>query len=407
MKINSKETFSFSKISKDTNRIHLNKKIASNFFIKEPIVHGINLALIVLSKFIKKKNYNILITNIDLNFKNFININENFSIKFYRNKIIVYNDFHNKLEIYLKYKKIKRQNLKKIQIKKKIFNLSFQKLENIRLIEQLIFSSYYVGSIYPGNGSLILSININYSEKYTNNSSPKILKKIKNISVINFQKDLHRTELITCKLIPFKREKKKNTFGTKVQKKLKGKKILIFGSSSDLANRILNLKRNNIKIYRYSFRIDLQKPKIYDQEKKDLEKMILKIKPDYIFYFSSAKIYYDEKQSNKLFNLYKVIFVDYFRNIIHLIIKNHLSLKIFYPSTVFLNNKKKYIRYKSYLKTKEMAEKVINSINKNNDFITCVRLPKLRSRSNYNLLGFYEGENIKILDEYFKKFFLN
>ena len=51
MKINSKETFSFSKISKDTNRIHLNKKIASNFFIKEPIVHGINLALIALSKF--------------------------------------------------------------------------------------------------------------------------------------------------------------------------------------------------------------------------------------------------------------------------------------------------------------------------------------------------------------------
>ena len=55
MKINSKETFSFSKISKDTNRIHLNKKIAGNFFIKEPIVHGINLALIALSKFIKKK----------------------------------------------------------------------------------------------------------------------------------------------------------------------------------------------------------------------------------------------------------------------------------------------------------------------------------------------------------------
>ena len=209
MKINSKETFSFSKISKDTNRIHLNKKIAGNFFIKEPIVHGINLALIALSKFIKKKNSNILITNISLNFKNFLNINEKFSIKFYKNKIIVHNDFHNKLEIHLKYRKIKKLNQKKIQIKKKIFNLIFQKLENIILIVQLIFSSYYVGSVYPGNGSLILNINIKHSKKYTDNSKPKILKKIKNISVINYQKDLHRTELIACKLVPFRKEKKR------------------------------------------------------------------------------------------------------------------------------------------------------------------------------------------------------
>jgi len=406
MKINSRETASFSKISKDTNLIHLNKKIAHNFFIKEPIVHGIYLSLIVLSKFIEKKNSNILITNISLNFKNFLNINEKFSIKFYKKKIIVHNDFHNKLEICLKYKKIKQKNQKKKQIKKKILGLNFKKLENIELIKQLIFSSYYVGSVYPGNGSLILSVNITYNKKYNYNLKPKILKKVKNISVINYQRDLHRTELVTCKLIAFKKEKKKISLSPKIQKKLKGKKILIFGSSSDLSNRIFNLKKNSVKIYKYSFRIKIQKPRIDAQEMMDLKKIILKIKPNYIFYFSSAKIYYDEKRNNKLFNLYKVIYVDYFKNIINLIINNQISSKIFYPSTFFLNNKKKYIRYKSYLKTKEMAEKVINS-NKNNDFITCIRLPQLRSRSNYNLLGFYEGENIKILDKYIKKFFLN
>ena len=212
--------------------------------------------------------------------------------------------------------------------------------------------------------------------------------------------------MVTCKLIAFKKEKKKISLSPKIQKKLKGKKILIFGSSSDLSNRIFNLKKNSVKIYKYSFRIKIQKPRIDAQEMMDLKKIILKIKPNYIFYFSSAKIYYDEKRNNKLFNLYKVIYVDYFKNIINLIINNQISSKIFYPSTIFLNNKKKYIRYKSYLKTKEMAEKVINS-NKNNDFITCIRLPQLRSRSNYNLLGFYEGENIKILDKYIKKFFLN
>ena len=125
MKINSRETASFSKISKDTNLIHLNKKIAHNFFIKEPIVHGIYLSLIVLSKFIEKKNSNILITNISLNFKNFLNINEKFSIKFYKKKIIVHNDFHNKLEICLKYKKIKQKNQKKKTNKKKDTRIKF------------------------------------------------------------------------------------------------------------------------------------------------------------------------------------------------------------------------------------------------------------------------------------------
>ena len=51
MIINNKETKKFSKISKDTNKIHLDKKFSSNFFFKEPIVHGANLALIALSKF--------------------------------------------------------------------------------------------------------------------------------------------------------------------------------------------------------------------------------------------------------------------------------------------------------------------------------------------------------------------
>ena len=40
MKINSKETFSFSKILKDTNRIHLNKKIAGNFLSRNLLSTG-------------------------------------------------------------------------------------------------------------------------------------------------------------------------------------------------------------------------------------------------------------------------------------------------------------------------------------------------------------------------------
>jgi len=69
-----------------------------------------------------------------------------------------------------------------------------------------------------------------------------------------------------------------------------------------------------------------------------------------------------------------------------------------------VNNKKKYKRYKSYLSSKQLAEKICKS-KKNRSLIDCVRLPKLISRSNYNLLGYYEGQNIDILDKYLENFF--
>ena len=45
MIITQKETRNFSIKSKDKNKIHLNKKYSSNFFFKDPIVHGINVLI--------------------------------------------------------------------------------------------------------------------------------------------------------------------------------------------------------------------------------------------------------------------------------------------------------------------------------------------------------------------------
>ena len=75
MIINTKESEQFSKISKDTNKIHINRKFSSNFFFKEPVVHGANLVLIALSKFLEKKRKCIFIKKITLNFKNFFLVN--------------------------------------------------------------------------------------------------------------------------------------------------------------------------------------------------------------------------------------------------------------------------------------------------------------------------------------------
>ena len=407
MRINFKQSKTFSLASKDSNKIHLNKLFASKYFVKEPIVHGVNLVIIALSEFLKKQKHEIVITSLSINFKNFININENFNLKIFKNRIIINNAFHTKLEIFLEYNKLRKEDFLKTKYKKKKFlKYSFKKLLNFGLVQQLIYTSYYIGAVKPGNGSLILNIKLNFNKHFSSNTKPGVEKKIRNFYVINYQSNFFKVQITACKLVPFKKKIKKLKFKSKTLEKLRGKRILIFGPKSDLAERIdKNLfNKTNCKIYNFSFRINIDKPKINYGQKKLLKRAISIIKPNYIFYFSSPKIYYDEKKNKKLLFYYKAIFKDYFETIIKFVRENKTQTKIFYPSTIFLSNKKKYFRYKSYLTSKEMAEKICRKKN-NKDFITCLRLPKLISRSNYNLLGYYEGKNIKILDKYYEKFF--
>tara|TARA_B100001057_G_scaffold386328_1_gene393235 strand:+ start:109 stop:1332 length:1224 start_codon:yes stop_codon:yes gene_type:complete len=407
MKINFKKSKAFSVVSKDTNKIHINKSFARKYFVKEPIVHGAYLVIFALSEFLKRQKHEIIVTSASLNFKNFVTINEDFSLKIFKDKIIIYNDFHTKLEIYLKYKKTKKKVYLKAKNKKKNFLIyNFDKLVNFELIQQLVYSSYYIGTIKPGNGSLILNIKLNFSKLYSSNIKPYVEKKIKKFYVISYQSNFFKIQITACKLVPFKKKIEKLRFNPKTLEKLKGKKILIFGPNSDLAARLNDslFNKNNCKTYKFSFRININKPRISFDQKKILKKKISIIKPNYVFYFSSPKIYFDENKGKKLFFYYKVIFKDYLETIIKFIRKNKTQSKIFYPSTIFLNNKKKYKRYKSYLSSKQLAEKICKS-KKNRDFIKCVRLPKLISRSNYNLLGYYEGQNIDVLDKYLENFF--
>jgi hypothetical protein len=413
MEINSKEVKLFSSISNDINKIHLDKEFASKFFIKEPIVHGANLAMKAISKFLMDKKRKIIITRISLNFKNFLLVNEKFNIKIFKNKIIIHNDFHTKLVIHLEYQISKLQlppNKTNVLNKKinKLSNLNFNNLQNVSLINQLVHTSYFVGSINPGNGSLIFNIKIDFNKDYNSNFKPKIEKRINNISIINYQNNFYKIQIIASKLVPFKNETKRLTLTSKTLKKIKGKKILIFGPTSDLGKRINcnSLKNRGCKIFSHSFRINLNKPKISNIQNKSLIKKLIKTQPDFIFYFSSPKIYYDERKNLKLYNFYNLIFVHYFKKIVDILRYNKIPSKIFYPSTIFLNEKNKYKRYRSYLASKKMAEKICNS-QENRKFVTCIRIPKLNTRSNYNLLGFYEGNNIKILDKYFDSFLRN
>ena len=61
MKVKLEESKPSLLVSKDSNKIHLNKHFASKYFVKEPIVHGVYLVIIALSEFLKNRNMKLLL----------------------------------------------------------------------------------------------------------------------------------------------------------------------------------------------------------------------------------------------------------------------------------------------------------------------------------------------------------
>ena len=227
MKINNSQTKIFKRLSGDTNKIHFDKKFASKFFFKEPIVHGLNAALILISKLLNKKK--IKINYIKINFFNFINVGEKFKYRIYKNKIIAFNEENNKFEINFKTEKIYNEIEKKIISKKiKVF-FNFKNNLNNALINDLLYISKLVGKINPGNGSLIQTIKI---EKFKQEKSKRKIytnKITQQIVEIFYYTDNFRVTIIANKLVPFEPNNEETKISKTVLKKIKNKKILIFG----------------------------------------------------------------------------------------------------------------------------------------------------------------------------------
>ena len=99
-----------------------------------------------------------------------------------------------------------------------------------------------------------------------------------------------------------------------------------------------------------------------------------------------------------------MIYVDYFKILLQIIKKNDLSCKIFYPSTIALDNFQFYKRLECYLLAKKIGENLCKK-DLYKSYVKFFRIPQLISRSNYNLFGYYEGKKLSIIDNYINKFF--
>lgn len=380
-KLTIKDNKKYSQISNDYNPIHLSKKHAQKFFFKSPILHGTNVTKLLLKKYIKKYNFNFT-SSIIINFENYININEKFSIITKKKQIIVAGEYNTKIKC----------------------NLKFQKQKGIQLsqiLDELIFITSYVANKFPGNSSLIHRIS--FLKNSDNLQKKRLIRRRRlNKYIISIKYSFKGLEvnIIASKLVPFKPNPVIQNLPKKIINKIKDNRILIFGKNSDIANYIKKILPKNINIKYISLR---NKNGILFTSSY-LKKRIKYLKPNFIFFLASPNIFHGN--SKNLYNLYRKIYYFYPKILLQTIIDLKYHCSIFYPSSIAVSDYKLYPYLKSYISAKIKGE----SLGKNKIFkkyIKFYKLPQLKSRSNYSINGKYEGKNINCIRRYLINFFDN
>ena len=168
--ISEKEGLIYSKISGDINKIHTDNLEGYNSIFGEKICHGTLILIkifekINLSKLIKNRNF----FSININFSKYFKYDYPISIIISKNTFNIYQEGQKKLFIIFSIrKKINFEPFETFDKKKEII-ISPKKLnKNTKLndIYMLLNSlSKYVGTVYPGQHSIISEININFNKK--------------------------------------------------------------------------------------------------------------------------------------------------------------------------------------------------------------------------------------------------
>ena len=381
MKISLETSKTFAKKSGDKNLVHFDKKFTSNFFFSEPIVHGANLAIIALKQKFKKKKY-FQFSSITFDFKNYTNVNEEFKIIHLKNKIKIRNIINEKLIITFDKRK---GNISKVE-------------EIFKILEYI---SKLIGTKIIGNAAIIFKIKINSLNKKCSAQKINVRKINDNIKIINFISNYFTIEIICGRVRLFKPKSNKFNLNKKIIEKIKNKQLLFIGAKSDVAKILINSIKQYCNISTFSFRLQ-NKSKSIENNFIELKK-ILANEYDYIFYMSSVKIFHGDTHNKNLLKNYKNIYYNFFKLIPEYIFKKKIKSKIFYPSTFALDDKNKFKNIGAYLDAKEKGETICKSKNFQK-MIYCPRLPQMKSRSDYNILGFYEGQELYKIKKYLSNF---
>jgi len=401
-KITDREAKKYSKISGDTNKIHTDDKIGYNSIFGEKICHGTFLVIKVLKlinveKIIKNKKK----FSLDIKFINYIKYNCKISIIKKRNTYSALQDKRKILELkinhknpILKFTKLSKYKKKLVFVDKK----DFSKNSNFKNISHLLnIISKYVGTVYPGNLSIIKEINIK--------SDIKLNSKKNNVEIISNKID-PRFPIIENKLssknfiIEFQSierpnvKKNKKIISKIIKRKIKKIKYnaLIIGGSQGIGLDVLNILDQNKKITKIvTYNVNKIKkinnkmiPVKFNVFKNLnlISKIIKKYLPIRIFYFASPKIFFENKLSPNVIKKYQYIFLKAPLTILNK--SKSKDISFFYPSTTNINKNK----YAYYSKIKKTAETELSKLClKNNISIDIVRFPALNSRQSVSVIN--------------------
>ena len=433
LKFSIKKQLDFLKISGDLNEIHVpNKKIA--------VAHGINLLLRTMETLSKKKRINFSSSClIDINFIKPIIVPSNLklvsSIKdksiecsifssniltarlsFFSSGNILENfekeiKFKKRINIPLSnniFKKKNKYQTDLFEVNKKLIKKEYPTLLGLigeARVSSIINLSYFVGMIYPGQNSLLSSVQI-----VTNNSRKK--KIVFNLNKfderINFSNILVSAPGLNAKLNTFSKNKKitqpdlkkiKFNYKNKIANHSLQNALIIGGSRGlgELTAKILSIgmgnltltynknfiKAQNIKkeLHRKNSKCNIIKIDVTND--KELKKITNLKNINSIYYFPTPSLVNLKKRTfdqNMLKN-----FINYFyripKKIISMLEKRKKKIIFFYPSSVYLNNKKEHNHLKEYLFAKTKGEKICKDNLKYVKFFS-TRLPPILTDQN-------------------------
>jgi hypothetical protein len=362
-----------------------------------------------------KKN-NILKVQLIINSKKNNNINEKYDNK---EKILVNPKKINNKSFYIKLLKSNKIILinKNYIFLKKSFLKKYK--FNTELVKELSFLSYFIGSIFPGHGALISSIDINVPNKIKN-----IYKKYYKINLKYFNKSLKSTiinfnGIFEYKIITLFLTQRKDFFSkSSIKKKLKKKefnntKSLIIGGSRGIGAIVGNiLSIGDGKVFATSTKkIQALNKKIYFikfniNKKNDLKNKLANLNFSYLYYFPTPKIFINKHEifNRKIFDNFQKYYIDKFYEICVFFETKKKKLKIFYPSTTSLINRP--LNMTEYTMAKSASEIMIEDLNRSLNFVEIekYRLPRLDTDQTINALGIKSINAEKMMLKKIRKF---
>ena len=435
-KIISNDLIAFTKASGDWNPIHYDKIISRRYFTERPIIHGILLLLKVLNEYISYKKVNII--SIKCNFKLPLYPDNEYKLCFekltnnsdnlylFDNKNLLFNC---NLKFNYSFKKYSYKVDFKIPCKSNPLNKDFKDLENykgrlelqidknffinkfqylidhisIQSLASIISTSRLVGMICPGLNSIYSSLDIylneDYSDEYLYWQVDSASRRILPVSIAFRSPGLRGSLKAFYREEPIEQLSIKDLSKKINKKNLSSQNILIIGGSrgiGEITAKLLSFRNANLtltynnglndvdrivnEIIEYGCRASFSYLNVLDFD--TIDKFFNNNKYfDQIYYYASPRIK-DTKNTLFDYDLYENYNKYYIKPLIKLseiLSKNkNKKCKIFYPSTIFLDEDKNN-SFTEYQASKLLGEFISRNIEDQYENISVLisRLPRL------------------------------